>query len=621
MCGIAGVVFPDRINEEAVRQISKQLQSRGPDAEGISRIDNIALIHRRLKIIDLSDAANQPFTNDAKTVHLVFNGEIYNFLELKGELQKLGHQFRTNSDTEVVLHSYLEWGENCFGKFNGMFAMGIFDQRGSPKLYLARDRFGVKPLYYFQNGQGFAFASTFTALLPLDFLPRTVDNDSILSFLKFGHIPWSSSYFQAIKQLEPGSILLLQDGNISLKAFREHPITEEKPFASFAEAQEAIWDAFKKSVKRQSIADVPLGCFLSGGIDSSLIVAAQRAEQEGKLQTFSIGFSEKAYDERKYARDVAAHFQTEHREFEFSARHCIDNFDSSFAFMDAPLADPAFIPTLLLAKETKKTVTVAFSGDGGDEFFFGYPHQKLLQTFYPCTKLPSSLRNPFLNAVDHILAAFSPPKVIRLQQARKLLQILQFQNEQEYLENFIGIFGPLKRSLLNQLLPGAAVHSRVEEIVKMPLANEKKIELAFQSTFLIDTALAKTDRASMAYGLESRVPFLDNEFVKLVERIPIEWKSQHGGKWILRSILKSVLPKHLHAPIANRQKQGFQLPIRYWLKRELAVYLEELQKDSGCLNPDLVKLVTHEHRKGIQNHSHLLWAMICLRRWQKQYQI
>jgi asparagine synthase (glutamine-hydrolysing) len=350
-------------------------------------------------------------------------------------------------------------------------------------------------------------------------------------------------------------------------------------------------------------------------------VAAQRELQQGKLQTFSIGFREESHDERKYAREVAKHFSTEHHEFEFSAQKCVENFDASFDFMDSPLADPAFIPTLLLAKETKKSVTVAFSGDGGDEYFLGYPHQQLLKIFYPVSYLPNAIRNGFLNSIDHLIATISPIEATRPQQIRKLLQMLQFSNEQEYLENFIGILGPLKRSLLQQLLPGAKVNSKIEKIVDLPLSHWQKIELAFQSTFLIDTALAKTDRASMAYGLESRVPFLDNDLVGVVEKVPILWKSKNGGKWILRAILRALLPPHLQEPIAGRKKQGFQLPIRQWLKKELSDYLDELQKDSGCLNPDLVKLIIQEHRKGIQNHSHLLWAMICLRRWQKQQQI
>lgn len=629
MCGIAGIVFPTSIQEDSLQKVSLQLRNRGPDASGIYRSKNVAFLHRRLKIIDLSDAANQPFSNLEQNVHLVYNGEVYNFLALKSELETRGHRFRTKSDTEVVLLSYLEWGEKCFEKFNGMFAVGILDERQGQEIFLARDRFGIKPLFYFQSETGFAFSSQFTGLLPLDFVSKRSNPDSILSYLKFGHIPSPHTYFRDIFQLNPGEILHWTPRKTEKRYFNQPNASEKSSFdtndfsfGTFQEAKQVVWENLKRSVKLQSVADVPVGCFLSGGIDSSLLVAA--AKEFGDVKTFSIGFQEDRFDERSYARVIAQQFETEHHEFEFSSSDILQDFESSFSYMDSPLADPAFIPTLHLSRETKKKVTVAFSGDGGDEFFFGYPHQRLMKSLYSTQEIPSQLRNPIFHGLESILSCFSFMRIEKFAQARKLLEALQVNSESEYLENFLGIFGPLKRSQLLQLVPGAKIYSRVEELLRLlPTSASKidKIELAFQTTFLMDTALAKTDRASMAYGLESRVPFLDHSLVELSRKIPIEWKSPHGGKWILRSLLEDKLVGTKNNSLTQRKKQGFQLPIKDWLRKDLKDFLHDLEQDPGILNRELVSSIISQHQKGIQNHSHLLWSMIVLKQWQKHHRV
>lgn len=638
MCGIAGVVFPTSIDEDALEKVSYRIKSRGPDAGGIYRHQNIALIHRRLKIIDLSDAANQPFSNSEGNIHLVYNGEIYNFLSLKKELEQKGHRFRTKSDTEVVLHAYIEWGKDCFDRFNGMFALGILDQRNGSQLILARDRFGIKPLFYYHREDRFAFASQFNALFPLHFVPKNQNPDAILSYLKFGHIPSPLTYFQGVYQVEPGEILRWTSNGLEKRRFWKptskrtlaetespfHPSrgsnTEHLPHSNFHEAKESLWNALKQAVQLQLVADVPVGCFLSGGIDSSLLAAA--AKEFGDVKTFSIGFHEAQYNERRYAKLVAQKFETEHHEFLFSSSDILRDFESSFEFMDAPLADPAFIPTLHLSKETKKKVTVAFSGDGGDELFFGYPHQRLMKSLYSIQKIPSILRNPALLGMESLASCFSFLKIEKLAQGRKLLEALQVNSETEFLENFLGIFGPLKRTKLLQLVAGAKIQSRVWELLKhLPASttDTEKIELAFQSTFLMDTALAKTDRATMAHGLESRVPFLDHSLVELSKNIPIQWKSPHGGKWILRSLLQEKLPGIKDSSIHQRSKQGFQLPIKDWLKKDLADFLRDLERDPGILDRKMVSDIISQHQKGTQNHSHLLWSMVVLKQWQKHY--
>ncbi len=640
MCGIAGVIFPSSIDESALEKVSDRLRSRGPDAAGIYRQQNMALVHRRLKIIDLSDAANQPFSNAESSIHLVYNGEVYNFSYLREELEKKGHRFRTKSDTEVVLNAYIEWGENCFARFDGMFALGILDRRNGPQLILARDRFGIKPLFYCHQENGFAFASQFNALFPLEFVPKKQNPDAILSYLKFGHIPSPLTYFQGVNQVEPGEILHWTTKGLERRKFwspknsgrfsgNGSPLdpssdqnSEPLAFTSFQEAKDSIWDALKNSVKHQSVADVPVGCFLSGGIDSSLLVAA--AKEFGDVKTFSIGFQEDRFDERAYAKLIAQRYETDHHEFLFSSSDILKDFESSFEFMDAPLADPAFIPTLHLSKETKKKVTVVFSGDGGDELFFGYPHQRLMKALYPLQKIPSFLRNPTLCGFESLISCFSFLKSEKLAQARKLLEVLQVNSEAQFLENFLGIFGPLKRTKMLQLIDGAKIQSRVTELLKQLPASStsiEKIELAFQSTFLMDTALAKTDRASMAYGLESRVPFLDYSLVNLSKKVPIQWKTPHGGKWILRSLLQEKLPGMKGSSLPLRTKQGFQLPIKEWLKKDLADFLRDLERDPGILNRKMVSDIISQHQKGIQNHSHLMWSMVVLKQWQKHYKV
>jgi asparagine synthase (glutamine-hydrolysing) len=623
MCGIAGVVFKNghRPNDTLLESISEKLKQRGPDAKGLFVHENIALIHRRLKILDLSDRANQPLHSADGKIHLVFNGEIYNFNELKTDLRSKGAVFSTTSDSEVVLKAYEEWGTGAFAKFNGMFAIGIYDQKKS-SLILARDRFGVKPLFYTKNGEEFAFASLLTALLPLPFLDRKISKDSVLSFHKFGHIPHPHTILQSVKQLEPGNYLEFSKGNIRIENFVA--LEQLDPLnISFEEAKVALWDKIIKSVRIQSVSDVPIGCFLSGGIDSSLIASAYAKSSNASLNTFSIGFKESNFDESQHAQSVARALGSTHREFMFSSEDFLRFLPEVSTQLDQPFADPSFLPALLLSRETKKEVSVCFSGDGGDEYFFGYPHQALLLKLQPVFNLPSNLRKTIANGLCISIQALQRLyPTIQLAQLIKLLENLQFNEANEFYQNFVGMIGPLKRTRLNQLIPGANVIDTISPILHENISISEKIEQIFQKTFLIDTALAKTDRASMAYGLEGRVPFLENDLVNFSKRIPLSFKYQGSQKRILREILRDQLPKDLGDSIIDRKKQGFQLPIRDWLRNERKDLLEVLRsEDNEFYDKKLLGEIIDEHLKEYQNHSHLLWAMICFSQWMKCHKI
>ncbi|HEY8280331.1 MAG TPA: asparagine synthase (glutamine-hydrolyzing) [Bdellovibrionota bacterium] len=635
MCGIAGIRLPEgqRVGEELLQAMGEELRSRGPDAGGGWRKENCGLVHRRLKIIDLSDAANQPMLSDDKLVTLVFNGEIYNFQELRRALEKIGHRFRTKSDTEVVLRAYEEWGLDCLGKFNGMFAIGIFDHRpGKEALHLARDRFGIKPLFYHHNGGTFAFASTLSPLLRLPFVQKRINRDVALSFLKFSHVPCPFSAVESVNQLQPGQVLTLKGNEAKIRAFSFPPSALAPKITDENEAVQLIWDKLCDSVRRQSVADVNVGCFLSGGIDSSLILAAHAANGGGTIDTFSIGYKEKTYDERSEARLVADAFSTRHHEILMEPSEFLELAQSTAVCTDQPFADPTLLPAFVLAKLTKRNATVCFSGDGGDELFFGYLYQQMLLQIHHLSALPSSLRITAFAALERVLTPLNNAlHSSKFAQLLKLTQILQYGNEAQKYQYFIGSVGPVSFDRLQRLVPGARFASQ-ENFAAMlgelsTLSEPERITEIFQRTFMVDTVLTKTDRASMAHGLESRVPFLDNELAEAAASLDFSMKSgRHGSKRVLREILRQRLPKPLSSRIAGRKKQGFSIPLKDWLRRDLKNFLtdtldEEKLKTEGIFAPEEVNLLVREHLSGRQNHSHLLWSLVCFEQWKAHHQL
>ena len=631
MCGISGVILKpgEEIDPSMLKTMSTVMARRGPDAEGTLIRKQIGLVHRRLKIIDLSDEANQPMFNEEYTVAVVFNGEIYNFMEIREELKRAGHTFRNRSDTEVIVHAYEEWGVDGFARFNGMFAFGIWDGRGeSPSLTIVRDRYGIKPLFFSQASGRFAFASELKPLLTLPWISKEVSPQTLFYFLKFSHVPTPLSILKDVQQLEPSGWIRIQGGEVTRGKIPStlSCVSSTAPRPSFIQNEQDYLRDFEETlqrvVQRQVVSDVPLGAFLSGGIDSTLLTLACGKLDIGKIKTFTIGYKEAEFDEAPFAREVARALGTEHHEWIASPSDFFDILPDVPTYFDQPFADPTLLPSLLLARFAKERVTVALSGDGGDELFFGYSYQNALNQLKPLIHAPGPLRKGIFGGLRKLSNLMPTP---RMQQLGKLSEILQFGNEAELFQSFVGTIGPLPPDQLAALIQSPV---QLSPPLYTPMLEElkdcswmKKIEEVFIRTFLTDTVLTKTDRTGMAFGLEARVPFLDDEMKAFSERLPFEWKHRNGvSKYLLRKLVKQKLPESISA----RKKQGFSIPLRDWFRTDLKYLLDEYLhserlRRQGIFNPKAVAELVRSHRDQRANHSHLLFSLVMYQMWHERY--
>ncbi len=636
MCGISGIILnpTEHLEQDILHKMAEAMAARGPDASGIYHRAYYGLSHRRLKIIDLSDQANQPMLSEDRKLSIVFNGEIYNFREIRANLMSRGRHFRTNSDTEVILSAFEEWGTQSFELLNGIFSFGILDERKkSPALYLVRDRFGIKPLFFTHRAGRFAFASTLRPLALLDWVDRTVDPQIMYQYLQLSHIPSPASIFTGIRQLVGGTWLCVEEGKLRQGTFWS---PSELIYGNFGEKSgevksEEEWmteldQTFARVMKRQLISDVPVGCFLSGGIDSTLLASTYASIAKNKIQTFSIGYKETEFNETEHARLVATMLGADHEEWIIEPRDLFDLIPNLPKYLDQPFADPSVLPTLLLMKFSSKKVTVGFSGDGGDELFFGYTYQEILYRLGLLRRIPKELRKTVFDCFGRFLSLLNRGfPSLTLQRLIKFSDIFQYKNEAELFQYFIGTIGPMRMDKVAALI--------IEPIQSDPplytelldslsgASWEDKISQIFMRTFLVDTVLAKTDRASMAFGLEARVPFLDNEMAEFSRRLPFHYKYKNGvKKYILRSLLRKQFPSSIHA----RRKQGFSMPLRDWLRGELKYLLDEYLnetrlKKEGIFHSKQVQELIKQHVGGYGNHSHLLWSLISFQLWKENY--
>ncbi|MBI3556134.1 MAG: asparagine synthase (glutamine-hydrolyzing) [Deltaproteobacteria bacterium] len=634
MCGIAGLALNpnESVEESQLHAMAAAMARRGPDASGFFRRANFGLAHRRLKIIDLSPAAAHPMFNETGDVCVVFNGEIYNFQALRKELESAGHRFRSKSDTEVIVHAYEQWGTRAFARFNGMFAFALWDGRhGKQAIYLARDRFGIKPLFYTIAGGRLAFASELKPLMEIPWIERKICSETLYHFLKFSHVPHPRSMIEGVLQLEPGHWLRFEDGVATGECFREMMpqagLAAKEQNLSEAMALERLELALRESVERQLVSDVPLGCFLSGGIDSSLLVATCKDLGVNGLKTFTIGYDQAEFDESAHASRISYAFGTEHFCFKARPSDYFSLISEIPVFFDQPLGDPTVLSSLLLSRLAREHVTVALSGDGGDELFFGYPYQHVLSRMQTLARVPASMRGPVFGLIG---ALASQGAGTRLQKLQKATDVLQFRNEAELFQYFIGTFGPLRMDRLADLLvddvsafttPFSALLARLRE-----LPWNRKIEQVFLHTFLVDTVLAKTDRAGMAYGLEARVPFLDDAIVEVAANTAFDFKFHNGsGKYLMRRLLDNKL-RHAGAgsDLAFRAKQGFSIPLRDWFRGELKYLLDEYLgaerlRREGIFRPHAVAALVSAHLSNHANHSHLMWSLVSFQMWRERY--
>lgn len=628
MCGICGVLNFDKehhVTADIVERMSAVLAHRGPDDGGVFVHGNIGLGHRRLSIIDLSSAGRQPLFNEDGTIVIVFNGEIYNFKELRQKLIANGHSFRSESDTEVVIHLYEEYAEACLQKLVGMFAFAIWDSRHK-KLFLARDRLGIKPLLFSIAKDRILFASEIKALLECQDMTPELDYRAIHDYLTFLSIPAPNTIFADIQKLLPGHYLTCTSGKMVIRQYWDLTAVEglEKDEDYFGEQ---LVELFMRVVKRHLISDVPLGVFLSGGTDSSFIVGIMSEVSTDPTKTFTIGFDEKSFDETRYSRIVANKFKTDHHEYILRPNK-VDLLEELVTFFDEPFADPSALPTYLVSKMAREHVKVALSGAGGDELFAGYKIYMQDRVAEIYRKVPTCVRENVIRPVIQNLV--SSKKNSFTNKAKRFLKNASLPYEKGHLGRFYssGFDEEEKRRLYTadfyqsaiadynsiEAIQGAYQHSQKDSLNNI-LAGDV-------ITYLSDDLLTKADRMGMANSLEIRVPYLDHEFVEFVYAMP-SWLKLKGlrTKYILKKIASRYIPKEA----IYRKKRGFLIPIDSWFKndlKELALDLlapAEIAK-RGLFNPGYVTSLLRDHFDDKCDNSHRLWQLIILELWYQHLQ-
>jgi asparagine synthase (glutamine-hydrolysing) len=621
MCGISGIVdlrSERAVDEHVLRRMNGILAHRGPDGDGFHIEPGIGLGHRRLSIIDL-EGGKQPLYNEDETVVVTFNGEIFNFMEIEAELVRRGHTFRTRSDTEVIVHAWEEWGVECLKRFNGMFAFAVWDRR-SKTLFMARDRLGVKPLYYADLADGrIVFASELKSVLLHPDVPRRIDPRAVEEYFAFSYVPDPKTIYRDIRKLAPGAYLCVRrgDARVTPVCYWDVPLAGERvPQEPRERWEEELRARLKEAVRKRLVSDVPLGAFLSGGIDSSAVVAMMREIGTDRLLTCSIGFKEPRYDESRFARMVAEAKHTDHKaETVEASDHGL--LDKLVGLYDEPYADSSAIPTYRVCQLARRHVTVALSGDGGDENFIGYRRYRLLAMEDRWRKrLPPGVRR----AVFGPLGRWYPkldmaPRVLR---AKTTFQALARDTVDAYLHGVSITSEELRGQLFSADFKRELGGYGAREVFHGHVAGKSFTDalstaqyLDFK-TYLPGDILTKVDRASMAHSLEVRTPFLDYEFVEWVSRLPTNVKLHGGqGKYVLKEALRPLLP---HA-VLFRSKMGFAVPLDAWFRGSLRNYIAQTVKGErlaqcGLFDPAALARVVDQHQGGRRDYSAALWSLL-----------
>jgi asparagine synthase (glutamine-hydrolysing) len=623
MCGICGIAGYDPVAREDLVRMTRVLRHRGPDDEGFfleSYADGlgVGLGFRRLSIIDL-ETGNQPITNETATVQLVFNGEIYNFRELRQELEARGHRFATNADTEVIVHLYEEVGVHCVERLNGMFAFALWDSERH-ELVLARDRFGKKPLYYAELGRSLVFGSELKSLLEHPKCQRRLDFESLTRYLALEYVPTPGSIIEGVRKLPGGHVLRWSGGRPSVEPYWDLSFGDEVSPLTDDEYAEMLREHLRAAVRRRLMSDVPLGAFLSGGIDSSSVVALMVEAMPSKaVKTFTIGFGESSFDESDHARRVAQHFGTDHHEDVFTPEVMLGLLPTMADFVDEPFADASILPTYLLSRFTREHVTVALGGDGSDELLAGYPTftADRLAKLYPLPRvLHEGMVVPLVDRLPVSTSNFSFDfKLKRFVRAAALPPDTRH-------ATWLGSFDESELVALLTGDPGDALDDQRRIYSAAPSANglERLIYL-YAKTYLQDDILVKVDRASMACSLEVRAPFLDVDLVEFLGSVPPRLKLRRlETKHVLKRAMSDLLPPG----IATRKKKGFGIPIAQWFKDELRDELQEelgvaRLKAQGIFEPAEVQRLLKEHLSGRRDHRKSLWTLFVFQLWHRRW--
>lgn len=637
MCGIAGIC---RLDGEAlppqagawVRAMTDCLAHRGPDGEGLWQAGAVCLGHRRLSIIDLAGGA-QPMQDVGNTLSVTYNGEIYNFVELRAELEKLGARFRTDSDTEIILEGYRIWGPECLTRFDGMFAFALWDARRR-RLFCARDRFGKKPFFYSLQHGRLHFASELTALSRVPELAFSVDRQAVMRYLAYEYVPTPNTMYSEVQSLPPAHLLLLEKGQVRVDRYWDMPVPDESDPRDERELCEELNRLLSRSVQRRMISDVPLGVFLSGGIDSSIVAGLMARQSTAPVKTFSIGFTEASYDESRFARLAAKAFGTDHHERVLSAEECADELPGIVSRMDVPMADASVAPTWLLSGVAREHVTVALGGDGADELWAGYEHYIGFKAAEWYNALPGLARrgiieplarhlpasagyiNPRLAVAAFLRGAHAPA----WQRVQTMLTAFTPEMQRDILEpewlaaaaegaDFLRperLFAPTRKQY---------EHWRPENAAS-PLARAFHV---YVRQFMLDDILVKVDRCSMLHSLEVRAPFLDKDAAEFAARLPLRCKLRgFKRKWLLKKAFADLLPPE----ILHRNKRGFQIPVAQWLRGRLRPLMEDLLgaehlRRQGIFRPQAVRALMDAHISGRADLRKPLWTLLVFQLWQQ----
>ncbi|MEA3398688.1 MAG: asparagine synthase (glutamine-hydrolyzing) [Patescibacteria group bacterium] len=620
MCGIAG--YFGQGDKETLIKMADSVKYRGPDDFGYYVNGSVGLCHRRLSIIDLSNAGKQPMHNEDSSVIIIFNGEIYNYRELRKKLS--GHKFKSNTDTEVILHLFEEKGPEAFKEIAGMFALAIYDKLDN-KLYLARDRMGKKPLYYSLVGKNLIFGSEIKSLLAHGIIRKELDLSSLNKYLQFEYIPTPNTIFQGVKKLKPGSFAVYDGNNFKINTFWN---LEFRNYES-QDIEKAINDLDKllgKTIKQRLVSDVPLGVFLSGGIDSSTIAYYAQKNSLKKIKTFSIGFDEESFNESDYAKTVADYLGTEHHEQRVTADDMLGVIGGITDLLDEPLADASIIPTYILCRFTSEKVKVALSGDGGDELFCGYDTFLAHRGAELYEKIPLIFRKKIIEPIGNRLPiSFNN---ISFDFAVKSF-IKGFYGEKKYRDfRWLGSFDHGNRSkLLNHeiwsYIKGYNEYSEVDNYLSQIKSNDfyRQLIYLYLRMYLMDDILVKADRASMYNSLEVRSPFLDYKLVDLVNSFPTNYKiKQYKTKYILKKLMADKLPEK----IIKRKKKGFGIPIAEWISGPLKPMVTDLLsqeriKKQNLFNPDYINYLLKQHFSRRQDNRKQIWTLLIFQIWQEKW--
>ena len=629
MCGICGIYnygsgLP--VTREGLKAMNDLMVHRGPDDEGYFTHENVGLAMRRLSIIDIS-TGHQPITNEDGSLWIVFNGEIYNFQELREGLLARGHVFKTRSDTEVILHLYEEKGEDFPKELRGMFAVAIWDKR-KKRLTLARDRLGKKPLYYAVTPSFIAFASELRCLLAVPGMPRDIDLKAVDSYLTLQYIPSPMSIFKAARKLEPASTLVFEDGKLVTQKYWNLPLGQRKLDGTpVEELKERLRAELAEAVKIRLISEVPLGAFLSGGIDSSVVVALMAKASAEPVKTFSIGFKEAEFSELGYARQVAEMYGTKHTEFLVEANMASVLEKLAWHYSE-PYADCSALPSYFVSRETRKEVTVALNGDGGDENFGGYIRYQAMKAAGYFTALPGWAKRAALAAMEPF-----PEKTAPFNTVWRLRKFLQAVSQRDLATTYLSTVSFFKAEEKERLLSdgfknalGRDINYPERYISKLFNEGEgsltEKIMYTDLRSYLPECLMTKMDIASMANSLETRSPILDHKVVEFAHLLPdnVKLRGFTGTKWILKEAFRDMLPRKIY----KRGKMGFGIPLGPWFRGELKDYwagacLSEKALGRGYFKREELFRLWDEHQRGARDHGYRLWALLMLELWHRQF--